>query len=146
MKLLRMGNASTANVHLKHYFLSMVETILNYAEAFELQYGASFAEAVSKIIVDDRLPQRYLTEQWWLVYVRYRKFSRPMTRNVHILPLLEVLKEGGKSGEELWIPPFDIEVLHATRGGFVVLPIEAVEFYINNLTKSTAFHSLSFCW
>lgn len=45
---------------------------------------------------------------------------------------------------ELGISNLDSEVLHVTRSSSVLLLIEVAGLYINNATKSTAFHALSF--
>lgn len=67
-----------------------------------------------------------------------------MKSNSGVFLLLESMNEGWKYGKELRKSHLESEVLHYTQGGFVVLLIEAANFYINSLTKSIAFHVPSF--
>lgn len=67
-----------------------------------------------------------------------------MKLNSDALPLLELVNEGREDVEELEMSHLNTEMLHGTRSGFVLLLIEAVDFYIKNPTKSTAFHAARF--
>lgn len=62
-----------------------------------------------------------------------------------MFPLWESLNDGREDDQELSIWHLDSKVLHSTRGSFVVVLIEAADFFINNPTNSTALHASSFC-
>lgn len=53
-----------------------------------------------------------------------------------------MLNDGQEHGRQLAITFLDSEVLHGTRDTFAALLIEAADFYMNNLTMSTAFHAV----
>lgn len=67
-----------------------------------------------------------------------------MTKNSDLLQLPESLNEDQEYGEGLGILHLCIEMFHGNKASFVVLLIEAADFSINNPTKSTDFHAISF--
>lgn len=58
-----MTNTSTAIVHMDCTFLSVMKAVLNYAGAFGLQCGVSFAKVRIKDIVNDMISSQYPPEQ-----------------------------------------------------------------------------------
>lgn len=59
-------------------------------------------------------------------------------------PLLESLNEGPEIDKERGILHLDSKVQHDARTKFVMLLIEKANFYNNNSTKLTAFHTFGF--
>lgn len=68
INLSRLMNTSKSVVRMDRSFLSVVREVLNYVEAFELQYGVLCAEARMKGIVDDMMPLKHLPKQSRLLY------------------------------------------------------------------------------
>lgn len=58
--------------------------------------------------------------------------------------LLESRNKGREDGKKLVLSHLGSQVLHATQGGFVTMLVEAADFYVENSTKSIAFHDPSF--
>lgn len=123
--------------------LTVTDTVLNYCGACDLQYGIAFSESQVKDIVDDTLWSRHLPKQSPSLYSLYVRIGS-LIKTFTVLPLLELLSESKKDGTKLVISHLDTWVLHGTRRNFVFLLIEADKFYINNPTKSAAFHVPSF--
>lgn len=58
-----------------------------------------------------------------------------------MLPLLQALNGVEEDSDEPRKVQVESKVVHGTRASFVALVIEAVDFYINNSTKTTTFHA-----
>lgn len=56
IELSRMTNRATTIARMSRLFLSVKNLVLNYAGAFELQYGVLFIEDRIKDIVEDMTP------------------------------------------------------------------------------------------
>lgn len=141
----QMKNTSTPIVRINRSLLLVMMAVLNYGEMSKVQYGISFIEACIKNIFNDMMPSQYLPKQLRSSYVRYGRFGLLMKKNGDLFPLLESRNNCWKDGKEQVISHLDSEVLHASRGDFVVLLIESTDFYINNPTKSMALHAPIFC-
>lgn len=121
------------------WFLSVLRVVLTYPGAFGLPDVVSVAETPTKDIVDDMIPSRYLPKHSRSMSFWYVRLDRQVTKNADELSLLQSLNEGQEDGKELKILHLDGKGRHATRDSFVVLPIEAVDFYINNTTSPGPF-------
>lgn len=69
-------------------FPTVMEAVLNYTGAFNLQYGISLAKARTNDIVENMILLLYLSEQSGLSYARYNRLGRLMTKNSNALQLL----------------------------------------------------------
>lgn len=84
INLSRTTNTSIAIVRIDHSFPSVIKVLLNYAEAFRLQYGLPFAEACINDIVDYMMPSRYLSKQSRSSYIRCIRLGPLMTKNGNV--------------------------------------------------------------
>lgn len=97
-----------------------------------------------KDTIDDMMPPRSLPRPSRSFHVRYMSVFCLMKYSSDLLPLLEALNDGRKNNEELGNSHLEREVLHGTRGNFVVMLIEAAYPDINNRTNPPTFHALVF--
>lgn len=54
-RLSRLTNTRMAIVRMNRSFLTVTKAVLNYAEAYKLKYGVSFAKARTNDFIDDRM-------------------------------------------------------------------------------------------
>lgn len=73
-KASQMKRTRTVIVHMHRSFLSVMKASLNYAKAYELQQGASFAKACIKDTVKNMMLVRYRFKQTRLSPIRYVMF------------------------------------------------------------------------
>lgn len=120
--------------------LSVVNVVLNRAGVFEMQRHVSFTEGHIKDSVHDMVQSRSLLKRSGSSYVRCVRFGRLMKRNSDAFALSMSPHDGWGKHKELDTLLHDSGVLHGTPVSFNVLLIETTYFFINNHTKSTAFH------
>lgn len=104
----------------------------------------SYEMARIKDNVDDVIPSRWMSKQLRSSDIRNVRFCFLMTTNVDVLSLLKSVHEGREKSKEVGTSHLDRKGFPATRASFVFLSIEWNNIYINNPTKATAFHILSF--
>lgn len=87
IELSRTTNRSTATGRIDRSFFSVMNATLNFAEAFELQYGVSYAEDRIKDIVENMMPSQYIPKHSRSSCFRYVRFCSLMKKNSNLLPL-----------------------------------------------------------
>lgn len=81
IKLSRMANTSMKIVRMDRSVQYVLQAVLNYVDAFQLQYAVSFREARTKDTVDIVMPLQYTCRQLCLSYIRYVRFDCPTKKN-----------------------------------------------------------------
>lgn len=89
-------------------------------------------------------PSRYLLRRSGSSSVLFVMFGRLMKRSSDVLRLSESLNKGQNGGKALRISHLNSEVLRDTRASFVVLLIEAADFFVKNPAESTTLHASDF--
>lgn len=102
-----MTSMSTSIVRMRRSYPSVVNTVLSFAGAFELQYSVSLAETCNKDIGDDMLLTRHLPTHSRKLYVLSVEFRILIANIAKVLPLLrslnEVWNDGKEVGMSVWI-------------------------------------------
>lgn len=136
IKLSRTTNAFTATVRTRRSIPSVKIALLNYAGAYELWHGFSFAHDQIKNIIGNVILTIYLPIQLCSSYIRYVRFGRFMTKNAEVLPMADSLNEIWFNGRELRIMHMVNKMFYASTVNFDVFVIELVDVYISHSRKS----------
>lgn len=121
-----------------------MESLLNYALAFEEGYVVPFVDVQIVDIIEDMTLSNFLVATSRAAYARHVSLAKLIIRQPTVVPLLQRLSRDRSTSKTLGITRLGDPALYISNRKDVVLIINAADGFVNNDSKPALFHASSF--